>query len=168
MERKSLTPEGVSYSGFAKEDRQECLSYLCAVALLVFLPGAAGTRIVAPHFRANSYRLRRFGLRGAGLILQILLLTLLAAFDLARHSRQLLRFTCTRCCACGRSGRALRGWSRWCASVPGSAPAAFLSMPNCALLSARNCVVFHWPGCCSRGQNVSTNSRTTSSAMPRT
>src|SRR5205814_790839 len=112
MERKSLTPEGVSYSGFAKEDRQECLSYLCAVALLVFLPGAAGTRIVAPHFRANSYRLRRFGLRGAGLILQILLLTLLAAFDLARHSRQLLRFTCTRCCACGRSGRALRGGPR--------------------------------------------------------
>src|SRR5437660_6886576 len=90
-----------------RKDRQECLSYSRTVALLVFLPGPAGASIVPPHFRANSHRLWSFGLRGPGLILQILLLTLLAALDFARYRRQLLRFTCTRCCACGRSGCAL-------------------------------------------------------------
>src|SRR5207245_11179532 len=91
-----------------RQDRQECLSYLCAVALLVFLPGTAGARIIAPHFCANSHRLRRFGLRGPGLILQILLLALLAALAFARNRRQMLRLAVTLGSACVGRGCALR------------------------------------------------------------
>src|SRR5579863_9875666 len=53
-----------------------------AVALLVFFAGAAGARIVAPDFRAGANRLGGFGLRGAGLKLEILLLAALALLDL--------------------------------------------------------------------------------------
>src|SRR6266446_1572499 len=91
-----------------RKDTQECLSYSSAVALLVFFPGPAGARIVAPHFCANPHRLRRLRLRGPGLILQIFLLALLAALDFARHSRQLLRSACTRGGAGCGSGCALR------------------------------------------------------------
>src|SRR5260370_36247784 len=69
--------------GCVKSDRKECLSYSSTVALLVLLPRAAGASIVAAHFCANLYGPRGFGLRGAGLILQILLLALLFALELA-------------------------------------------------------------------------------------
>src|SRR5260370_5591587 len=72
-------------------NRQKCLSYSRPVAFLIFLPRPARTRIVATHFRARANGLRRFGLRRPGLILQIFLLALLAAFDFARHGGQLLR-----------------------------------------------------------------------------
>ena len=42
-----------------------------AAALLVLFAAAARAGIVAAHFGARSHRLRRFGLRGAGLILQL-------------------------------------------------------------------------------------------------
>jgi len=69
-----------------KPDSQKWLSYLCcgAVAFFVFFAGAAGTLIVAADFCAGANWLRRFGLRGAGLILQIFLLALLLALELAR------------------------------------------------------------------------------------
>src|SRR5260370_18383283 len=69
--------------GCVKSDRKECLSYSSTVALLVLLPRAAGASIVAAHFCANLYGPRGFGLRGAGLILQILLLALLFSLELA-------------------------------------------------------------------------------------
>ena len=45
-----------------------------SVALLVFLPGSARTRIVASNFRGGSHGLRRFGLRSTCLKLHLLLL----------------------------------------------------------------------------------------------
>src|SRR6266478_3812717 len=94
------------------QDRQECLSYSSPVAFLIFLPRSAWTRIVAADFRARANGLRRFSLCRPGLILQIFLLALLAAFDFARHGRQLLRLarTCRGACD-GRSG-ALRRRAR--------------------------------------------------------
>src|SRR5277367_3469074 len=61
-----------------------------AVAFFVFFSGATRTRIVTPNFRADFDGLRRFRLRRARLILQILLLALLAALDLARDGGQML------------------------------------------------------------------------------
>src|SRR5260370_7178897 len=72
-------------------NREKCVVYSRPVRFLVFLPRPARTRIVATHFRARANGLRRFGLRRPGLILQIFLLALLAAFDFARHGGQLLR-----------------------------------------------------------------------------
>src|SRR5260370_4427571 len=93
-------------------NRQEYPSYSRAVAFLIFLPRSARTRIVAPNFRARANGLRRFSLCRPGLILQIFLLTLLAAFDFARHGRQLLRLARTRrSTSHGRSG-ALRRRAR--------------------------------------------------------
>src|SRR6267154_139694 len=63
-----------------------------AVAFFVFFAGAAGAWIVAAYFSAGADWLGRFGLRGAGLILQILLLALRLALRLARDFRQTLRF----------------------------------------------------------------------------
>src|SRR6266436_9464164 len=76
-----------------KQDSQKWLSHSCAgaVAFFVFFAGAAGTWIVAADFRTGAHGLGRFGLRGAGLILQILLLALLFALELACHFRQALR-----------------------------------------------------------------------------
>src|SRR5260370_18905763 len=88
--------------GFRKSDRPECLSYSSAVALLVLLPRAAGASIVAAHFCANLYGPRGFGLRGAGLILQILLLALLFALELAGDLGEIPR----RWFAGSRGGRA--------------------------------------------------------------
>src|SRR5260370_15620275 len=64
-----------------------------AVVFFVFFAGAAGTGIVAADFGASTHGLRRFGLRGAGLILQIFLLALLAALDLPGDFREPLRLT---------------------------------------------------------------------------
>src|SRR6267378_203426 len=61
------------------------------VAFFVFFAGAAGAWIVAAYFGAGAYGLRRFGLRGAGLILQIFLLALLFALELASDFRETLR-----------------------------------------------------------------------------
>ena len=61
-----------------------------AVALFVFLAGAAGTWVVASDFGACAHRFGRLGLRGTGLILQILLLALLFAFELSRDIGQAL------------------------------------------------------------------------------
>ena len=76
-----------------KQDSQKWLSHSCAgaVAFFVFFAGAAGTWIVAADFRTGAHGLGRFGLRGAGLVLQILLLALLFALELACHFRQALR-----------------------------------------------------------------------------
>jgi hypothetical protein len=63
-----------------------------AVTLLVFLSRSAGTRIIAPNFRGCSDGLGGFGLRRAGLILQIALLPGLLAFNFARDGRQMMRF----------------------------------------------------------------------------
>src|SRR6267142_5892632 len=62
-----------------------------AVAFFVFFAGAAGAWIVAAYFGAGSDWLGRFRLRGAGLILQIFLLALLFALELARDFRETLR-----------------------------------------------------------------------------
>src|SRR5260370_11507669 len=90
------------------QDRQECLSYSRPVAFLIFLPRSARAGIVAPNLRARANGLRRFGLRRPGLILQIFLLTLLAAFDFPRHGRQRLRLALTRPGAFPRRNGALR------------------------------------------------------------
>src|SRR5260370_2622036 len=96
-------------------NRQKCLSYSRPVAFLIFLPRPARTRIVATHFRARANGLRRFGLRRPGLILQIFLLALLAAFDFARHGGQLLRLPP----ACpGASDRARGAFRRAARRVP--------------------------------------------------
>src|SRR5437763_1504149 len=84
-----------------------------AVAFLVFFAGAAGTRIVAPDFRASPNRLGRLSLGRASLILQIFLLTLLPALDLARDFRQVLRLTgargsTSRGCVCARGTQLTR------------------------------------------------------------
>jgi hypothetical protein len=50
------------------------------VAFFVFFAGAAGAGIVAAYFCCGADWLGRFGLGGAGLVLQILLLALLFAF----------------------------------------------------------------------------------------
>src|ERR1700692_2803194 len=63
-----------------------------AVTLLIFLSRSAGTRIIAPNFRGGADGLGGFGLRRAGLILQVALLPGLLAFDFARDGRQMLRF----------------------------------------------------------------------------
>jgi hypothetical protein len=52
-----------------------------AVALLEFFSAAAGAGIVASYFGTSAHGLRRFGLNGAGLILHLLLLPALTAFD---------------------------------------------------------------------------------------
>src|SRR5882757_2113107 len=62
-----------------------------AVAFFVFFAGAAGAWIVAAYFGARANGLGSFGLRGAGLILQIFLLALLFALELARDFRETLR-----------------------------------------------------------------------------
>src|SRR6267154_2656834 len=73
-----------------------------AVAFFVFFAGAAGAWIVAAYFGAGADWLGSFGLRGAGLILQIFLLALLFALELAGDFRETLRlaFAGTR----GRAG----------------------------------------------------------------
>src|SRR5580658_11235635 len=55
-----------------------------AVALLVFLAGAAGAGVVAADFRGCADGLGRLSLCGAGLELKILLLASLALLDLLR------------------------------------------------------------------------------------
>src|SRR5260370_31984483 len=97
-------------------NRQEYPSYSRAVALLVFFPRSTRTRIVAPHFRSCANRFRRFRLRWPGLILQIFLLALLAAFDFAGHGGQLLRLAGTRRGAWDGGSGALRRRGR---RVPG-------------------------------------------------
>src|SRR5260370_14990678 len=89
-------------------NRQEYPSYSRAVAFLIFLPRPARTRIVAPNLCARANGLRRFGLCRPGLILQIFLLALLAAFDFAGHGRQLLRLARTCRGACAGCGGAFR------------------------------------------------------------
>src|ERR1700737_3637492 len=76
-----------------KPDSQKWLSHLrCgAVAFFVFFAGAAGTLVVAADFCAGANWPGRFGLRGAGLILQIFLLALLLALELARDLWEALR-----------------------------------------------------------------------------
>ena len=63
-------------------DNAERLSGLAA-ALLVLLAAAARAGIVAADLGAGADRLGRFGLGGAGLLLELLLLALLAALDFA-------------------------------------------------------------------------------------
>src|SRR5258706_12169524 len=74
-------------------DSQKWLSYLCCgdVTFFVFFAGAAGAWVVAADFCAGANWLGRFGLRGAGLILQIFLLALLLALELARDFWEALR-----------------------------------------------------------------------------
>ena len=55
----------------------------CAVAFFVFFAGTAGAGVVATYFGACADWLRSFSLCGAGLVLQILLLALLFALELA-------------------------------------------------------------------------------------
>src|SRR5712664_588991 len=82
-----------------RPDSQKWLShlyrcpFLCggAVTFFVFFAGAAGTGVVAPDLCAGAHGLGRFGLGGTGLILQIFLLALLFALELARYFRQTLR-----------------------------------------------------------------------------
>src|SRR5882762_8326931 len=62
-----------------------------AVAFFVFFAGAAGAWIVAAYFGAGADWLGSFGLGGAGLILQIFLLALLFALELASDFRETLR-----------------------------------------------------------------------------
>src|ERR1700739_4999455 len=93
-----------------KPDSQKWLSHFLgctfscggAVAFFVFFAGAAGTGVVAADLCGGAYGLWRFGLSGAGLILQILLLALLFALELARYFRQTLRSGLA--CACGGAG----------------------------------------------------------------
>ena len=59
------------------------------MAFLVFLAGAAGTGIVPADFGAGANGLRRFGLGGSCLVLQLFLLALLLAFHFARKGGEL-------------------------------------------------------------------------------
>src|SRR6266852_7861652 len=78
-----------------------------AVAFFVFFAGAAGAWIVAAYFCAGADWLGSFGLGGAGLILQIFLLALLAALDLSGDFGETLwlAFAGTRGCAGDRGLR---------------------------------------------------------------
>src|SRR5258708_32321747 len=69
-----------------KPDSEKWLPYLCcgAVTFFVFFAGAAGAWVVAADFCAGTDWLGRFGLRGAGLVLEIFLVALLLALELAR------------------------------------------------------------------------------------
>src|SRR4029077_14302630 len=80
---------------------------ICAVAFFVLFAGAAGARVVAAHFCAGAGRCGRFGLRGAGLILQLFLLALLLALHFAGEGWQALwrRVIRPRCGAGVRPGR---------------------------------------------------------------
>src|ERR1700738_1180467 len=91
-----------------KPDSQKWLSHSCggAVAFFVFFAGAAGTLVVAADVCARADWLGRFGLRGAGLILQILLLALLFSLELACYFRETLRSRF----ACASSGAGDRGF----------------------------------------------------------
>jgi hypothetical protein len=60
------------------------------VAFFVFFAGAAGAGIVAAYFCGSTDWLWWFGLGGTGLILQIFLLALLLAVELARYVGQTL------------------------------------------------------------------------------
>src|SRR5215831_16588351 len=84
-------------------------SSACAVALLIFFPRAAGTRIVASHLGAGSDRLGGFCLRGPGLILHLLLLPFLLALECPRKVRQALR---RHLHAGRRTGSGRCGWRR--------------------------------------------------------
>ena len=66
---------------------------LCAgaVAFFVFFSGAAGAGVVAAYFCGGADWLWRFGLGCAGLILQVFLLALLLAVELAGYVGQTLR-----------------------------------------------------------------------------
>ena len=95
----------------AADDKLRLLAL--AVAFFVFFAGAAGAGIVAADFGGGADGLGRFGLGGAGLILQVLLLALLFAIELARNVGQALRCGFVR--ACGGAGHR-GGWSahsRW-------------------------------------------------------
>src|ERR1700729_4545646 len=61
------------------------------MAFFVFLAGAAGAGVVAAYFCAGPDRFWRFSLRGAGLILQLFLLTLLLALHFAGERGEALR-----------------------------------------------------------------------------
>src|SRR5580692_10998261 len=61
------------------------------MAFFVFLAGAAGAGVVATYFCAGPDRFWRFSLRGAGLILQLFLLTLLLALHFAGERGEALR-----------------------------------------------------------------------------
>ena len=85
-------------------------SCCCAVAFFVFFAGAAGTRVVAAYFGAGTDGLGGFGLRGAGLILQIFLLALLFALELAGDFGQaLLRRFAGACGGAGYGGLCASG-----------------------------------------------------------
>src|SRR5215469_8360297 len=84
-------------------------SSACAVALLIFFPRTARTRIVASHLGAGSDRLGGFCLRGPGLILHLLLLPFLLALECPRKVRQALR---RHLHACRRTGSGRCGWRR--------------------------------------------------------
>ena len=77
------------------------------MAFFVFLAGAARAGIVAAYFRAGADWFWGFGLRCAGLILQIFLLALLFAFELAGDVGQALRWR-LRCAGCGAGYSCLR------------------------------------------------------------
>jgi len=61
------------------------------MAFFVFLAGAAGARIIAADLSSCANRLGRLGLRGSCLVLQISLLALLFALELAGHVGKPLR-----------------------------------------------------------------------------
>src|SRR5260370_31165406 len=93
------------------QDIKESPSCSCPVAFLVFFPRSTRARIVAPHFRPRANGVRRFRLRGARLILQSFLLTLLSPLDFPRDGRQVLRLVSTRCSsACSDRISARTGW----------------------------------------------------------
>ena len=56
-----------------------------AVTFFVFFAAAAGAGVVAADLGGSADRFWRFGLGGAGLILEVLLLALLFAIELARY-----------------------------------------------------------------------------------
>src|SRR5262249_24980670 len=73
-----------------------------AVAFLVFFAGAAGAGIVAADFGAGADGLGRFGLSGAGLVLQFLFLALLTALHVAGEWGQARgSFMDGACCGAG-------------------------------------------------------------------
>ena len=74
------------------------------MAFFVFFAGAAGAGVVAAYFGGGADWLWWFGLGCAGLILQILLLALLFAFELTGYVGQALRWWFRRAgCGAGYS-----------------------------------------------------------------
>lgn len=83
--REPVVRRRVEIIRYGKQPRRFYGAILCGftAALLILFATTARAGIIATHFGSGTHGFRIFGLGGSGLILQLLLLTSLAAFDFA-------------------------------------------------------------------------------------